>query len=333
MIGRYWVEFWLNNGAAWYGTYLLYSTWVFGAIILAVKWGRVSATTENALWRGAVGIVPILSVVRIAAEHVDTWTVAAGPDIFTVAGTLGWALIGGVGASLVAGLWLTGRLGRAAWSERRQLSSRTPVRDGQTVDQLEQLARAAGRPMPRLTESDRLRAPIAIGGGEICLPVPTFAGLSQESARAVLAHELGHLMRRDTPWAAWVHLLDRIFFLQPLQRWASRRIRETAEFLADDFAVRHSAGPEHLVGALTTFARAPGPGIAVSGFAPGSLLVRRVERVLSGTGSEGRVGPAVLVLFLGALATLIWFSPAVVPACDCRLQGVIPLFELLLGAG
>ncbi len=332
-MSSYWVQFWLNNGAAWYLTYLLYSTLVFGATALAVQVGRVSAATENSLWRVAVGVVPILVALRIAVEHTDARVVATGPGVLTISGTVGWILTGITVASLAAALWLVGRLGRGAWSERGRLVSRTAVRSGPAFDQLEQLARAAGRPMPRLTECVQLCAPIAIGRREICIPAGVFASLPKEGARAVLAHELAHLARRDTPWATWVHLLDRIFFVQPLQRWASRRMRETAEFLADDFAVRHTDGPEHLVSALTTFARASGEDIAVSGFAPGSLLVRRVERVLGDSEREGGIGAMVLAIFLAAIAAMAWFSPAVVPACDCRFQGALPLLGTLLGTG
>ena len=122
-----------------------------------------------------------------------------------------------------------------------------------------------------------------------------------------------------------MHVFNRLFFLQPLHFWASRRIRETAEFLADDFAVRRTGHAEPLVAALTIFARkgATSAHTELAHFVPGSLLLRRVRRVLNDGdfGDEG-VHRLALAALLAAGLFILWTVPAVVPACDCVLLGL-----------
>lgn len=328
MSARYWVEFWLNNGAAAYVTYLLLSTILLGGVALAVRRERLDAATEQWLWRAALLTAPGLAVGRTAAEHVGSGP-ASGPAVWSVAGTAGWLVIWTACAAVLVSLALWGRFGRAAAAERRRLADRRPVSEPDVLRVFRAVAATEGPGRDRrrardlsLSESDRLAAPVAIGRREICVPVDLFRELSPPAARAVLAHEIAHLERRDARWAALSQLLERVFFLQPLHRLASRRLRETAEFLADAEAVRAGDDPEPLVDALAWFARSNGDGdVLVAGFAPGSLLVRRVERVLS-TPEVGRAwrlaGPTLLL----AVVLLAWFAPAVAPACDCRWPGL-----------
>lgn len=321
----FWGEAVLNNLAAWLVTYLLYSTVVLGLVALTARRRLVSLETESALWRLALVLGPIAATARIAVEHLGETTVVSGPEALAVAGAAGSVLVGLAGLSVVVGTVLSGRLGRVAVRERARLSDRVPVKEGEEWRLLREVAEAADVPVPLLTASDSLAGPVAIGRREICIPTGGFTDLAPEIRRAMLAHEVGHLVRGDGMWMAAAHLLERLFFFQPLHRLARRRLREGGEFLADAFAVRLVGGPEPLVAGLVALARSfPAPSLAASAFAPGSLLLRRVERALGAGSSGGRPSSILLGAFAWGLAALVWLTPAAVPAYDCRVTGALP---------
>lgn len=320
----FWGEAVLNNLAAWFVTYLVYSTVTLGAVALLARQTFVSAGAESALWRMTLVLTPLATTARIAVEHLGPLPVAKGPEALAVAGAAGSVLVAvAVISAGVAGL-LTGRLGRVAARERRRLADRVPVTEGEDLDLLRAVAREAGRPVPVLSVSPSVRGPLVIGSREICIPVDGFGELDADVRRAVFAHELGHLDRRDNTWTAAASFLEHLFFLQPLHRLARRRLRESAEFLADAYAVRLTGRPEHLVAGLAALVRSSEDPVTASAFGPDSLLVRRVRHVLDGA-VQGP-GPSGWLLhgLAWGLAVIVWLTPAAVPAYDCRVTGALP---------
>ncbi len=188
-------------------------------------------------------------------------------------------------------LWLAGaaaRLTRLVSTKRRLhrlLSDRAGLPAGAPHALLSGLRRAAGRRKPvRLTVSDRIAGPVALGRDEICLPRRALTDLTPAQLESALAHELGHLMRRDPAWLLAGAALEAAFFFQPLNRVARRRLRETAEFLCDDWAVRHTGGSLTLARCLAEVAgwvqHRRRPALASAMAESGSPLVRRIERLL-----------------------------------------------------
>ena len=110
--------------------------------------------------------------------------------------------------------------------------------------------------------------------------------LTPAEQRAVLAHELGHLVRRDPSWLALAVVVENLFFLQPLNRLARGRIQESAEYLCDDWAVEQTGGSLTLARCLAEVAswiQASRRAVPVSGMAENrSHLVERVRRLLDG---------------------------------------------------
>jgi len=189
-----------------------------------------------------------------------------------------WSLAGLAGA-----LWIL-----LAWSRLFSfLRNRSEVTDGPALDALAALCRRAGvRGRVRLSTSPTLPGPITLGilRREICLPERALAALSAAQVRAMLAHELAHVVRRDALRFHALAFLERVFFFQPLNRVARRRLHETAEILCDDLAVRWTDHRLALASCLTEIARwmvggrrvLPAPGMAHSR----SRLGQRVERLL-----------------------------------------------------
>jgi Zn-dependent protease with chaperone function len=223
---------------------------------------------------------------------------------------------------LALNLWLFGALACAIslfWARaemRRRLANRRDIADGPLPEMLAELASAARFVGPvRLTVSDTLSCPISFGRSEICLPERAVTGLSPAEQRAVLAHELGHLVRRDPYWQLASAVVAALLFAQPLNRLARRRLQEIAEYLCDDWAAVRTGGGLALAQCLAEVAtwmrhgRAPELRVASAMAARPSQLVARVQRLLEGgprrPARYARAGATCLgIAALGAIAVL-----------------------------
>ena len=202
-------------------------------------------------------------------------------------------------ATLVVGIWATIALVLAlSYAARRlilvgRLGDRDAVREGPLLDMLDELSRVAGlRAAPRLTTTTRISSPIALGLREICVPDTALTELDLEQQRSMLAHELAHLARRDPMWMGLASFVERILWIQPLNRVARRQIARSAEFLCDDWAVRRTGSGIALARCLAQVAewiQASPLGVPVAGMAEErSLLVSRVARLLEGSTPAAR---------------------------------------------
>ena len=217
------------------------------------------------------------------------------------AAVLTWGLVALVlGLSYVARrLILVGRLG-----------DRRAVTEGHLFDALTELTRDTGlRATPRLTATSRISSPVALGIGEICVPDTALTELDSEQQRSLLAHELAHLARRDPVWLGVGSLIERVFWIQPLNRIANRHIATSAEFLCDDWAVRRTGSSVSLARCLAQVAewiQASPLGVPVAGMAEErSLLVSRVARLVEGatpaSGSRRRLAIATGAVLVGTI--------------------------------
>jgi HEAT repeat protein len=149
-----------------------------------------------------------------------------------------------------------------------------------------------------LTSSAACPLPLALTSSEVCVPDRFLVELDAEEQRGALAHEVAHLARRDPAWLLFAMAIEAVMFFQPLNRLARRRLKESAEYLCDEWAAREGAG----LGLARCLARVavwlrPGaePLLAsTSAIADGrSGLVRRVERLLAGQAKARRGRAAV----------------------------------------
>lgn len=205
------------------------------------------------------------------------------------------------------------RLGMRQSALHRMLGARTPVTDPEMAGTLAALCRAAGvARVPRLTESAQSSTPLALGMREICVPT-RFRELPAEERRAALAHELAHVARRDPLWYLAAGIAEAVFFFQPLHRLARRRLRESAEYLSDDWAVRQTGSPLGLARCLVEVAgwlegADPVPQGVLAMAEGGSVLARRIERLVAQLGPAAPVRPlwrvAAALLLLAPVAAL-----------------------------
>lgn len=267
---------------------------------------------------------------------------AAGPAVAVApAGEPGkttvwpWVLLGLWGAGAVVAL---GRLGWAASRLRRQLKGRRDVIEDPVLESFLDLCSKAGlKKRPRLTASAHLRSPIALGRREICLPERAVDSLSPEQQRSMLAHEMAHLLRRDPVWTVVAAVVEAVFFFQPLNHLARRKLQEVAEFQCDDWAAKHTGTGVHLAKCLAEVAgwveNGPAPVPTATAMADrGSPVVRRITRLLHPSRSASRVHPvgrgALSVACLGLAIALV---PGVSAATDA--QGASDARSVTLVAG
>jgi beta-lactamase regulating signal transducer with metallopeptidase domain len=343
--------------AAWLATYALHST-----LVLAIAW-TLSRAVRSLPWRdlfwkvalaggvatatvqlGALALLPPAAELPATAQAAHSAAVApwdaaaAGPvshrvvlapsAVARVAGE-GWALFL-VAAWAVGAVWRLAALGRGRRRLLRALGPRTPLCDGPYAATLERLRRQAGvRRRVRLTSSPLLQTPVALAG-EVCIPEGSFERLTSEQQESILAHELAHVMRGDPRWFALGEVVRAVFFFQPLNGTAMRKLKENSEFLCDDAAVRQTGKQGALAECLAELAArvaAPRPSFGTAlGGERGSLLVQRVARVLSA--EAGRAGPvpraASALAALAMMGVVAGFAPGVAAPASAAPSPFVP---------
>ncbi len=178
---------------------------------------------------------------------------------------MAWVLvIWGAGAAL-----LLARLAAGALAVRRIGRQATPLQDaGWTTPLYEASDRLELRNAPRLLMSDAVQLPFTAGllRPTIVLPLSA-ADWSEERRRAVLAHELAHIRRRDL----FSHFVGRVacalYWFHPLVWVAARRARAEGERACDDVVLatgaRASAYADHLLQIVFAASRTSAPVLAI----------------------------------------------------------------------
>jgi beta-lactamase regulating signal transducer with metallopeptidase domain len=323
---------WAGLAIAWLGTWLVHGTLLLGGAWAAALVVR-SPGVRDALWKTALAGAFVTATLFVATrrepapEPTFARRIAApgapAPASGQVATRSGVAVPPWAPEAALA-LWLAGALAGLARVEHgrrrywRAAGARHAVADAEAADALRRLRAAAGVERTiYLTAAEGLQAPAAVGLAEICLPAGTLAALTPAQRESVLAHELGHLARRDPLWKVAVEVAAAVFWFQPLLRVARRQMAECAELLCDGFAVRVTGRRRPLVESLGVLAAAFRPrGVAAAGFGDqGSPLLRRAARVLDASRAPAAPLPTPVrgALAAAALAGTLAFSPGFAP--------------------
>lgn len=167
------------------------------------------------------------------------------------------------------------------------------LRDGlpfpaELEERVRHAAAALGVSPPRifLRASD---APLALVCGVRCptlvLSTWMLQRLDARELESVLAHELGHLARRDYPMAWLATVLRDAFFYLPTSRRAFRQIQHDKELACDDLAVSVTGRPLALASALAKVwqrsAAAPTFAAGQALAEPGTTIEQRIRRRLA----------------------------------------------------
>jgi beta-lactamase regulating signal transducer with metallopeptidase domain len=150
--------------------------------------------------------------------------------------------------------------------------------------------------------------PVTVGFGSptILLPVD-WRRWPAGKLRAVLAHELAHVQRRDPAINVLAQVNRAIFWFHPLAWWLSHTLATAAELASDDVAVRVVGDKQRYAEVLVHMARA----VAASGGLLSlagprrELIGRRVDRILDNEGPREPSKPRKVLVVAGCAATLV----------------------------
>jgi beta-lactamase regulating signal transducer with metallopeptidase domain len=105
--------------------------------------------------------------------------------------------------------------------------------------------------------------------------------LTEAQFRALLAHEIAHVSRRDPLVNFGLSILESLLFFHPAAAWLAGEVRITREYCCDDVAVESSGDALAYARGLTTLAKMPGLNTRAALSANGGDLRARVVRLLS----------------------------------------------------
>jgi beta-lactamase regulating signal transducer with metallopeptidase domain len=211
------------------------------------------------------------------------------------------------------------RLAAASARLRKQLLGRRDVIEDPVLETFLSMCQKLGlKKRVKLTASARLQSPVALVRREIVLPERAVDSLSPQQQEGMLAHELAHVLRRDPVWLWVAAVIEAVFFFQPLNHLARRRIQQVAELQCDDWAARQTGSGVHLAKCLAEVAAwvdggSPLSPTVASMAEPRSPIVRRITRLLDDKGrKQPPAGPAAgVVLGIALLGFITWLAPGI----------------------
>jgi uncharacterized protein (TIGR03435 family) len=117
----------------------------------------------------------------------------------------------------------------------------------------------------------------------LLLPTGIAGRLAPEQLRAILAHELTHVRRRDNLTAFLHMLVEAIFWFHPLVWWIGTRLVEERERACDEAVLQNGSEPEVYAEGILNICKlyVESPLACVSGVT-GANLKKRIEAIMSG---------------------------------------------------
>jgi beta-lactamase regulating signal transducer with metallopeptidase domain len=189
---------------------------------------------------------------------------------------------------------------------------------------LEAQSRSLHISCPALLVSSEAIGPFVTGllRPRIVLGESLLQSLDTQSMRAVLAHEMQHIVSRDVLWTFVSRLLCAVLWPQPLLWALARRWRDASEEACDRAAIGLGCSPAAYARCLVTIAEsfnsrssqtAAGLGMAGSK----SALGRRVEKIMNyRTRNASSVSPLAVKITIVALAMSLLIASRIVTAQD-----------------
>lgn len=229
---------------------------------------------------------------------------------------------------IAVALWIAGvvvfsvrMLGGWRFAARLRSASNPPAASWQQT--LEALAAALGvRRRVRLLISPLVDVPVVVGWlrPAILVPIEFFTGFPAEHVRALLAHELAHVLRHDYLANILQGVAETILFYHPAVWWISKQIRAEREKCCDDLAVAATGDVAAYVRALANLETKQFHHLRQAVASNGGSLLERVRRLIEPAqpGAENLPGPAaawsmMLLWLAGISAAALHAAPAPLP--------------------
>lgn len=303
--------------------------------VRAVLAALVAVTTARLLLRGGLrtprarvlaAISPLMVLVAVALLsgtqlRVPTLMLPSSEvQALTIPVRNGYVQFVPLAIPLVAGTWaliaIARLLRRAAALRRVRREALHAVSATHSVPRrVDRLARsvAAGLevPAPRIGVVDTCRGGAYIVGARqpvLIVGRDLLEVLDDEELEGVLAHELAHVRRRDTPVASALGVVRDLMFFVPGGGWAVRQLHRERELAADQVAVGLTGRPGALAsGLLRVLDEAPTGPSPCAALAPSGGLVDRVRILVDEqpTPTTTRRSTETVLVVLVALAAVV----------------------------
>ncbi len=260
-----------------------YAIWLAASLKFLIPFAALTSLGAQLEWREALPQVSTEWAAAIGALSQPLATPPVGfvlpPAIPATTGVPLAAIAGSVWAAGVLtafGVWLL-RWRRVSKAVR----TGTPIASGRTHDAFQALASTIA---PSLVAADTPLEPGVFGILRPVLLWPREIDLRLDDAqvRAVLAHELAHIHRRDNLTAAMHMVVEAVFWFHPIVWWIGARLVDERERACDEYVVRLGTDPdvyaESILKTCQFFVESPltcVPGVT------GSNLKKRIERIMS----------------------------------------------------
>lgn len=237
--------------------------------------------------------------------------------------------------ALLAAVWFCGFVCVLMfwWLQWRRISTlmrhAEPLHEGREIEILRRLEQACGDPQAlRVLSSQNAPEPGVVGVFHPALlwPAGMSLHLNDVQLKAVLAHELCHVRRRDNLTSAIQMLVAALFWFHPLVWWLGTRLIEEREQACDEEVLLHSEPAVYAESILKVcaFGVESSP-MCLSGI-NGADLKSRIVRIMSNR-ARGRLGQMGKTMLAAAAIAAV-----AVPMAFGLMHGKMPIYGQILHA-
>jgi bla regulator protein blaR1 len=269
-----------------------YWLWLAASIKFLIPWTLLVSVGSRIDWRtAAVAAPPVAPAIRQIAQP---FALLPAP-VFAAPST---AVMPPIGPGLLLAAWLAGgafllsRWWVRWWRIRMALRTASPL--------------GIVAPIPVMSSPMRLEPGVfGVFRPVLLLPDGIADRLTPDQFRAVLAHELCHLRRRDNLAAALHMLVETLFWFHPLIWWVGARMVEERERACDEEVVRLGNDPEAYAAGILNVCRfyLSSPLPCAAGVT-GSDLKKRIEAIMSNHILTGMTLARKSLLILAGIAAV-----------------------------